>query len=135
MKNAKQKKHVKALIKKNISKRRKTHVKGLKEMDILEANINFVQDIFHKLSNYKPAFNYPDVPIEVINLTGDDDEVEFIGVKKAGEYTNSDDNCTVCLFKRKEKKKYKCGHEICLNCAKRWEKLNKTCPFCRGSIC
>lgn len=47
---------------------------------------------------------------------------------------DSEDECSICLEKFKEKEKkiiLKCSHEFHKKCIKKWLNNNNTCPLCR----
>jgi hypothetical protein len=117
----------------------------LEENDFVEDNIEFIEKILYKISQHpkiKPAFDLPEEPSikEVINLDDYEDVIEIKKEEKAitkfgqKENMSQEASCSICLFQRKNMLKYNCGHEICPKCAKRWKKVNKTCPFCRCEI-
>lgn len=41
--------------------------------------------------------------------------------------------CPVCFINKRITHyfSYRCKHKICLACAKKWNSINETCPFCR----
>ncbi len=42
--------------------------------------------------------------------------------------------CKICTAENKNRRLEPCGHLICSNCLSKWNKLSKTCPFCRCEI-
>ena len=45
--------------------------------------------------------------------------------------THVDEECPICLQKKKNFPKIRCNHKVCSLCLSKWFKDNSTCPVCR----
>ena len=99
----------------------------------IESTLDFVHTILNNMSQYCNIERHTGNRTkcenistkEVINL-----ETDLIETKAINNNLISTTECSICFFKRKMTR-YKCGHEICLKCANRWNKIKKSCPICR----